>query len=55
MAARYRRALCAMHKLIHHAGISKVIVEGGYAGANGCNYLENHGVEIEHAHGLQDL
>ena len=45
--------LCA--KLIHHAGISKVIVvEGGYAGANGCNYLENHGVEIEHAHGPQD-
>ena len=45
--------LCA--KLIHHAGIVKVIVvEGGYAGENGCNYLEVHGVHVEHTSGPQD-
>jgi dCMP deaminase len=45
--------LCA--KLIHHAGIGKVIVvEGGYAGANGCSYLESHGVDVEHTNGPQD-
>ena len=45
--------LCA--KLIHHAGISKVIVvQGGYAGANGCLYLEDHGVAVEHTHGPRD-
>lgn len=45
--------LCA--KLIHHSGIGKVVVvEGGYAGANGCNYLQAHGVEVEHTLGPQD-
>ena len=39
---------CTMcSKLIHHAAIERVIVvSGGYAGANGCGYLENHGVEV---------
>ena len=33
-------ALCS--KLIHHAGIEKVLViDGGYAGANGVTYLED--------------
>ena len=37
--------LCA--KLIHHAGIERVlIVEGGYLGANGVDYLKGHGVEV---------
>ena len=45
--------LCA--KLIHHAGIQKVIiVEGGYAGANGVQYLRNHGVEVTTAEGPRD-
>lgn len=45
--------MCA--KLIHHAGISRVIVvEGGYAGANGCTYLEEHGVEVQTAPGPRD-
>ena len=38
--------LCA--KLIHHAGIAKVIViEGGFIGANGVQYLLKHGVMVE--------
>jgi dCMP deaminase len=45
--------LCA--KLIHHAGISKVIiVRGGYAGENGCAYLSDHGVAVEQVDGPQD-
>ncbi len=39
--------LCA--KLIHHAGIAKVIViQDGYAHAEGMRYLELHHVEVEH-------
>lgn len=46
-------ALCA--KLIHHAGIAKVmVVSGGYAGANGVEYLQAHGVEVEAVDGPQD-
>ena len=42
-------------KLIHHAGITRVIVvSGGYAGANGCQYLEAHGVEIVAETGPKD-
>ena len=42
--------LCS--KLIHHAGIEKVLViDGGYAGANGVTYLEDHGVEVERDNG----
>ena len=45
--------LCA--KLIHHAGISKVIVVGGgYAGENGTGYLTAHGVEVQSVDGPQD-
>ena len=45
--------MCA--KLIHHAGIEKVIVvSGGYAGANGCDYLEQHGVAVQRMAGPQD-
>jgi dCMP deaminase len=45
--------LCS--KLIHHAGISRVIVvDGGYGGANGVGYLEQHGVEIQKLDGPQD-
>lgn len=45
--------MCA--KLIHHAGISKVlIVEGGYMGANGVGYLQQHGIEVEGVEGPQD-
>jgi len=45
--------LCA--KLIHHAGIVKVIVvDGGYLGANGCKYLKAHGVEVERVEGPRD-
>ena len=45
--------LCA--KLIHHAGIERVlVVEGGYMGANGCTYLTNHGVEVQQVEGPQD-
>ncbi|MEC8052305.1 MAG: deaminase [Myxococcota bacterium] len=46
-------ALCS--KLIHHAGIEKVLViDGGYAGANGVTYLEDHGVEVERVNGPKD-
>lgn len=42
-------------KLIHHAGITKVIVVGGgYAGENGLTYLAKHGVEVETVEGAQD-
>jgi dCMP deaminase len=45
--------LCA--KLIHHAGIRKVIVVGGgYAGENGVAYLEAHGVFVESVEGPRD-
>ena len=45
--------LCA--KLIHHAGITRVIVVGGgYAGENGVDYLLDHGVEVESVEGPQD-
>ncbi len=45
--------LCA--KLIHHAGITKVIVVGGgYAGENGVGYLVDHGVEVASVEGPQD-
>jgi dCMP deaminase len=45
--------MCA--KMIHHAGIERVIVvDGGYGGANGCGYLEAHGVEIQRAEGPRD-
>lgn len=45
--------MCA--KLIHHAGILKVlVVEGGYAGENGVPYLHDHGVEVMHVEGPRD-
>jgi dCMP deaminase len=45
--------MCA--KLIHHAGITRVIVVGGgYAGANGIEYLGAHGVDIQPVDGPQD-
>jgi dCMP deaminase len=45
--------LCA--KLIHHAGIERVlVVDGGYAGENGCDYLESHGVGVERREGPAD-
>jgi len=45
--------LCA--KLIHHAGITKVIVVGGgYAGENGVDYLKAHGVAVQAVEGPQD-
>jgi len=45
--------LCA--KLIHHAGITKVIVVGGgYAGKNGVAYLTHHGVTVESVEGPRD-
>lgn len=45
--------MCA--KLIHHAGITRVlVVRGGYAGANGVDYLETHGVEVAWVDGPTD-
>ena len=42
-------------KLIHHAGIVRVyVVSGGYAGANGLEYLEQHGVEVVRTEGPRD-
>jgi dCMP deaminase len=42
-------------KMIHHAGIARVmVVEGGYVGANGCDYLREHGVEIVAVEGPRD-
>lgn len=45
--------MCA--KLIHHAGVARVIVvDGGYGGANGCDYLTMHGVEVQRVDGPKD-
>jgi len=45
--------MCA--KLIHHAGLTRVIVVGGgYAGENGLDYLQRHGVEVQTVAGPQD-
>ena len=45
--------MCA--KLIHHAGIAKVlVVQDGYLGANGVQYLKDHGVEVEAHPGPRD-
>lgn len=45
--------LCA--KLIHHAGILRVlVVGGGYAGENGLPYLREHGVDVQLLEGPQD-
>jgi dCMP deaminase len=45
--------LCA--KLIHHAGIARVlVVQGGYAGENGVEYLRAHGVEVVSVDGPRD-
>jgi dCMP deaminase len=45
--------LCA--KLIHHAGLTRVIVVGGgYAGENGLSYLEKHGVAVQTVEGPRD-
>lgn len=45
--------LCA--KLIHHAGIVKVIVvDGGFGGPNGIDYLHKHGVAVEFRYGPKD-
>jgi dCMP deaminase len=42
-------------KLIHHAGIVKVVVvAGGYAGQNGLSYLEQHGVTVLRVAGPKD-
>lgn len=42
-------------KMIHHAGITKVIVvDGGYLGANGVEYLRDHGVAVEAVDGPKD-
>ena len=45
--------MCA--KMIHHAGITKVLmVGGGYAGENGVSYLSDHGVEVQSVEGPRD-
>lgn len=45
--------LCA--KLIHHAGIRRVlVVRGGYIGENGVQYLRDHGVEVQEVDGPAD-
>ena len=45
--------MCA--KMIHHAGILRVlVVAGGYAGSNGCEYLERHGVVVVPLDGPRD-
>ena len=45
--------MCA--KLIHHAGIQRVlVVDGGYAGENGVGYLKQHGVEVMPVEGPRD-
>ena len=45
--------MCA--KLIHHAGIERVIVvDGGYGGANGVSYLQCHGVAVQSVDGPKD-
>jgi len=45
--------MCAKH--IHHAGIVKIlVVKGGYMGANGIEYLKQHGIKIQMVEGPQD-
>lgn len=45
--------MCA--KLIHHSGVIRVIVvDGGFRGANGVDYLENHGVVVQRTEGPKD-
>ena len=45
--------LCA--KLIHHSGIAKVlVVTRGYMGANGVQYLRDHGVSVDEHEGPED-
>ena len=45
--------MCA--KMIHHAGIVRVlVVDDGYMGENGVEYLKQHGVEVEGLEGPQD-
>ena len=45
--------MCA--KLIHHSGIERVvIVDGGFMGENGVEYLTSHGVDIQSAEGPKD-
>lgn len=45
--------MCA--KLIHHAGIARVIVvNGGFAGENGVKYLKDHGVKVVAVDGPKD-
>ena len=45
--------MCA--KLIHHAGISKVfVVNGGFFGENGVQYLEDHKVDVIFVDGPKD-
>lgn len=45
--------MCA--KLIHHSGIERVlVVDEGYAGANGVDYLRSHGVEVTPYEGPRD-
>jgi dCMP deaminase len=45
--------LCS--KLIHHAGITKVlVVQRGYMGENGVPYLRTHGVEVQEVEGPED-
>ena len=45
--------MCA--KLIHHAGLTRVIVVGGgYAGENGLEYQKRHGVFVQTVAGPQD-
>lgn len=45
--------MCA--KLIHHAGIVRVlVVEGGYMGENGVHYLRDHGVGVVAVPGPSD-
>jgi len=45
--------MCA--KLIHHAGIVRVlVVDGGYHGDNGVDYLRHNGVEVQFVDGPAD-
>jgi dCMP deaminase len=42
-------------KLLHHAGISRVVViDGGFSGVNGLEYLRENNVRIEHRTGPKD-
>jgi dCMP deaminase len=45
--------MCA--KLLHHAGLTRlIVVGGGYAGENGLAYLRQHGVHVDTVEGPQD-